>query len=293
MKQLAIISGKGGTGKTSLTAALASIAENAVFADCDIEAADLHLIFQAESIEKHEFSRSKKVKIVQDECIRCGLCFNLCRFDAIDRIRNKYYVREFSCEACDLCRKACPVMAIEQIESNMGEYYVTDSRFGKMVYGQLGVGEEISGELISHVRENARDIGQENKNDYLIIDGPPGIGINAISSIIGSDLVIIIAEPTQSGLHDLERAYQLVDSYDIDSKVIINKWNLNENMSGEIESFCNKIGIDVLIKLPFDRNIAYAMFEQKSIIEYSTDSEISILIKNTWENIQSSLNEKP
>jgi len=149
MKQLAIISGKGGTGKTSLTAAFASLVDNAVFADCDIEAADLHLIFQPESIEKYAFSRSKKVKIVQDECIRCGLCFNLCRFDAIDRIRNKYYVREFSCEACDLCRKACPVMAIEQIESNMGEYFVTDSRFGKMVFGQLGVGEEISGELIS------------------------------------------------------------------------------------------------------------------------------------------------
>jgi len=293
MRQISIISGKGGTGKTSLTAALASIVENAVFADCDIEAADLHLIFQAERIDKYEFSRSKKVKILQDECIRCGLCFNLCRFDAIDRIRNKYYVREFSCEACDLCRKACPVMAIEQIDGNMGEYYVTDSRFGKMVYGQLGVGEEISGELISHVREKGRDIGQENKNDYLIIDGPPGIGINAISSIIGSDLVIIIAEPTQSGLHDLERAYQLADSYDIDSKVIINKWNLNENMSSEIENFCNKMGLDVLTKLPFDRNVAYAMFEQNSIIEYRADSEISILIKNTWENIISSLNEKP
>jgi len=285
MKQISIISGKGGTGKTSIAASFAALADNAVFADCDVEAADLHLIFEPKVEEVFEYNSLKKVQIIQDECIRCGLCFNLCRFDAIDRIRNKYYVRTFSCEACDLCRKACPVSAIEPINKKIGEYFISSSRFGPLVYGQLAAGSEISGELISHIKDLASEIGNEKNVDFLIIDGPPGIGINAIASITGSDIVLLIAEPTQSGIHDLIRSMELVKSYDIPIKVIINKWSLNHEIAEKIENICKSENIEILAKIPYNRNVSHAMFQQKSVVEYDPNSEISLLLKEAWKKI--------
>ncbi len=286
MKQISLISGKGGTGKTSLTAAFASIATNAVFADCDVEAADLHLIFRPSIEASFEYFALKKVRIVQDECIRCGLCFNVCRFDAIDRIRNKYYVRVFSCEACDLCRKVCPVSAIEPINKKSGDYFISSSRFGPLVYGQLEVGVEVSGKLISYIRDSANNIAKSEKKDYIIIDGPPGIGINAIASVTGSDIVVIVVEPTQSGLHDMKRAYDLVDSYNVDSVVVINKWNVNKKLSDEIEIYCNTIGLKIL-KIPFNVNVTNAMYENKSIIEFDKYSDVSISIIEIWKVLSS------
>ena len=286
MKQISIISGKGGTGKTSIVSSFASLSQNSVFADCDVEAADLHLIFKPKVIESFEYNGLKKVHIIQDECIRCGLCFNLCRFDAIDRIRNKYYVRALTCEACDLCRKACPVSAIEPIDKKSGEYFISSSRFGPLVYGQLEVGEEVSGELISHIREKASNIGAEEKKDYLIIDGPPGISINAIASITGSDLALLIAEPTQSGSHDLKRSLELVNSYNIPAKVIINKWDLSPENTINMETYCKEQSIDVIAKIPFDRTVAHAMMQQKSVIEFAPKSEVSSIIKAAWLKIE-------
>jgi len=289
MKQISIISGKGGTGKTSIAASFAALANNAVFADCDVEAADLHLIFKPVVEEAFEYNSLKKVHIIQDECIRCGLCFNLCRFDAIDRIRNKYYVRTFSCEACDLCRKACPVSAIEPIDKKTGDYFISSSRFGPLVYGQLVVGAEISGELISHIKDLASEIGNENNADFLIIDGPPGIGINAIASITGSDFALLIAEPTQSGIHDLKRSIKLAATYDISVKVIINKWDLNIEIANQIEKYCMSGNIEILSKIPFDINVSHAMFQQKSVVELDETSIASESIIDAWKQLLSSI----
>ena len=285
MKQISIISGKGGTGKTSIAASFASLVNNAVFADCDVEATDLHLIFKPKVEDTFEYNSLKKVQIIQDECIRCGLCFNLCRFDAIDRIKNKYYVRTFSCEACDLCRKACPVSAIEPINKKSGEYFVSSSRFGPLVHGQLEVGAEISGELISHIKDLARGVGNKENKDFLIIDGPPGIGINAIASITGSDVALLIAEPTQSGIHDLKRSMELAKNYDIPVKVIINKWDLNPKIASQIEEYCKFESIEILVKIPYDRKVSHAMFQQESVVEYSPDSEVSLILSKAWEKL--------
>ncbi len=287
MKQIAIISGKGGTGKTSITSAFASLTNNAVFADCDVAAADLHLIFKPEIKETFDFQGATKVSIEQEDCIRCGLCFNLCRFDAIDRIRNQYYVREFSCEACDLCRKACPVSAINKIDKKAGDYFISDSRFGPMVHSQLEIGEELSGKLVALIRDNAQEIGKAENKDFLIIDGPPGIGYTAIATITGVDIALLISEPTQSGLHDLKRSIQLLDKYDIPAVVIVNKWDLNPEMTKMIEEYCKTEDIKILSKIPYSRKFTHAMIEQKTIIEFAPDCESSVLLKKAWKELVS------
>jgi MinD superfamily P-loop ATPase len=289
MKQIAIISGKGGTGKTSISASLASMASKAVFADCDVDAADLHLILMPEVQQSFDFAGAKKVNIIQDECIRCGLCYNICRFDAIDHIRNQYYVRLFSCEACDLCRKACPVNAIEQLESKAGEYYISDTRFGPLVHARLGIGEELSGKLVALVRDEAKQIAKTNKLDFLIIDGPPGIGCTAMASVTGIDLAVIVSEPTQSGLHDLKRSVELLQKFDIPLMILINKWDINPTMSLVIENYANDFGLKVVAKIPYSRLFTHAMIAQKSIIEFAPESAESNILRETWSDIKLAL----
>ncbi len=285
MKQIAIISGKGGAGKTSLTSAFGSLAKSVVFADCDVNASDLHIILNPEIEQAFDFENIKKVKIDQDECIRCGLCFNICHFNAIDRIRNQYYVREFSCAACDLCRKACPVSAIEQIEKKSGEYFISDTRFGPMVYGQLNVGEDYSSKLVAYIRDAALEILEQHKFEILLLDGPPGIGCEAISTILGTDLAVIIVNPTKSGLEYLKRSIELTDKHEIANAVIINKSDFNCDISDDIEAYCLNNNITVLGKVPYDRNFTYAMLEGKSIIEYSPESVTANMLRKIWSSI--------
>jgi len=282
MKQIAIISGKGGTGKTSITSAFAALAKKAVFADCDVNASDLHIILKPEVKQSFYFESIKKVKIEQDECIRCGLCFNICRFDAVDRIRNQYYVREFSCAGCDLCRKACPVNAIEKIDKKAGEYFISETRFGPMVHAQLGVGEDYSDKLIAFVRDHALEIVKEKELDFLLIDGPPGIGSASISTITGIDLGILVADPTQSSLHDLKRSLELLENQEIAGAIIINKSDFNSEITKEMEDYCLENNTPILGKIPYDRDFTYAMMEQKSIVEYAPESETTGIVREVW-----------
>ena len=286
MKQITVISGKGGTGKTSLTSALASVAENSVFADCDVDAADLHLIMNPEVSKKEVFPGSKKVQIDPVECIRCGLCKALCRYDAVDLTNNIYSVREFACEACDLCRKACPVDAIYINQSMTSRWFTGNTRFGEMVFARLGIGEELSGKLVAKVRDEAKAIAKEKQRDYIIVDGPPGIGCAVIASITGVDDVLVITEPTQSGLHDLDRVVSLARQFNARPSVVLNKYDLNTKVAAGIENYCRENDIKIVGRIDYDPVFTEAMVNRKSVVEYAPDSKAAAVIKTIWESIR-------
>ena len=266
MKQLTIISGKGGTGKTSITAAFASIALNTVFADCDVDAADLHLILKPEIKDTKIFHGLKIASIDKEKCTNCKKCFESCRFKAIDK---NIVLDKSLCEGCGVCAYVCPVDAIRMVERDSGFSYISDTRFGPMAHASLNTAEEASGKLVSVVRENAKKIAEEKKSDFILIDGPPGIGCPVIASITGVDLVLIVTEPTLSGIHDLKRIYDVACYFKIPSVVCINKFDINIDNSNEIEKFCRDNNIPVVGKLPYDIIMTQAMVNEKSVIEYS------------------------
>jgi len=281
MKQLTVISGKGGTGKTSITAAFASLADNAVFADCDVDAADLHLLLKPKVKKTIDFHGLKIAEINKDKCIGCKLCCNFCKFNAIDEDIN--LVKE-SCEGCGVCEYMCPVDAIQMVDRDSGFAYISMTRFGPMAHAKLKTAEEASGKLVAVVRNNAKKLAEEKKKDLIIIDGPPGIGCPVISSISDVDLVLIVTEPTLSAIHDLERILGVANHFEIPAVVCINKNDINIDNSKKIEQYCNSKGIDVVGKLPYDTVITEAMIHEKTIIEYGTGN-FSELVKNMWNNI--------
>ena len=217
-----------------------------------------------------------------DECISCGICYENCRFDAIKEKEDKYYVDSIACEGCGVCVWSCPQKAIDFNESLCGHWYVSNTRFGKMVHAKLNITSENSGKLVSTVRNKARELAQENNIDYVIIDGPPGIGCPVISSMTGVDSVIIITEPTLSGLHDMQRVIDLAKHFSIDTYVCINKNDINENITGQIKLLLKQMNIPLIGQIPYDRNITTAQINKKSIIEYS-DSAAAKAIKEMWQ----------
>ncbi len=287
MKEITILSGKGGTGKTSITAAIASVAENAVFCDNDVDAADLHLIFDPEIQEEHTFFSGYKATIHDDACTRCGICYDHCRFDAIHyKELGGLYVNHFQCEGCRLCERVCPVNAITSERNSNNYWYISDTRFGKLVHAKMGPGEENSGKLVSEIRGQAKSIAKQNGAGYVINDGPPGIGCAAISSVTGTNAVLLVIEPTHSGFHDIKRVTDLIDSFNIPSFAVINKYDINKEVVGEIVEFLAGKNIPLLAKLPFDKQMVEAMVNGKTIVEYAPDSEISQKIKEVWDKIK-------
>jgi len=287
MKEITILSGKGGTGKTSITAAIASVAENAVFCDNDVDAADLHLIFDPEIKETHTFFSGYKATIHDDACTRCGICYDHCRFDAIHyKEFGGLYVNHFQCEGCRLCERVCPVNAITSERNSNNFWYVSDTRFGKLVHAKMGPGEENSGKLVSEIRGQAKSIAKQAGNDYVINDGPPGIGCAAISSVTGTNAVLLVIEPTNSGFHDIKRVIDLIESFSIPSFAVVNKFDINPEVTAGIEIFLKDKNIPLLAKLPFDKKMVEAMVEGKTIVEYAPSSEISKKIKEVWEKIK-------
>ncbi len=286
MKQITVISGKGGTGKTSITSALATIAKNIVVADCDVDAADLFLILNPENIKEEKFLGGKVAVINNDICTNCGICKRLCKFDAISLINGKMTISDFACEGCELCMRACPEMAISMQQGDESRWFAANTRFGPMVYARLGIGEDLSGKLVSLVREKAKTIADNQNKDYLIIDGPPGIGCPVIAAITGIDTAVVVTEPSQSGLHDLKRVIRLINNFKIKPYVIINKFDINENISSIIENYCIENNIEIAAKIPFDKIFVKAMINQQSIVEFEPDSEISKIIKSVWEKIK-------
>ncbi len=291
MKELVVISGKGGTGKTSIVAAFADLAKNAVFADCDVDAADLHLILEPDVKQTSDFSGGKQASIVTEKCIGCGKCRELCKFDAInlngpanDIVAKTFTVDPVSCEGCKVCVEFCPVDAIEFNDSINGQWFISDTRFGTMVHAKLGIAEENSGKLVFLIRKETKRIAEEQKKDLIIVDGSPGIGCPVIASITGADLVLIITEPTLSGKHDLERVAELAASFNIPVLVAINKFDLNPDMATQIEKDARKQNMKVVGKIRYDKAFTKAQIMKTSVVEY-TSGAVSEDVKSLWRNV--------
>lgn len=283
--EIAIISGKGGTGKSSISAAFATIGDEVVLVDCDVDAANLYLLFNPVNEEESSFVSGHKAVIDYDLCTSCGLCMNHCRFDAISEEEGRIIISEISCDGCFLCSRICPEKAITMVANDKSMLYAGSFRNGRMVYGRLAPGEENSGKLVNVVREKAKQTAGKYELDTIILDGPPGIGCPVISTITGVDKVVVVTEPTISGLSDMKRAIEVVQKFDIPSFVIINKYDLNQAISMQIEDWCIQNNVIVAGMLPFDRQITEAMIDAKSIIEFNPESEISKKIITIWNRI--------
>ncbi len=282
MKSITVISGKGGTGKTILTASFAALAKSKVMADADVDAADLHLILKPEIEREEVFEGGKTAQISRAKCVRCGQCIVVCRYEAIS---NDFVVDPISCEGCALCYNICPVQAIKMKTSMQGRWYISNTRYGPMVHAKLGIAEENSGKLVALVRQQAKLIAERDDLEYIIVDGPPGIGCPVISSITGTDLVVVVTEPTVSGLHDLQRVVGLAQHFGIRSLVCVNKYDLNTQFTDQIEAYCKDVGADFLGKIPFDTVVTKAMVNGKPVVEYTKDGKVSEEIKRIWEQV--------
>ncbi|MDI6451509.1 ATP-binding protein [Anaerobaca lacustris] len=291
MKELVVISGKGGTGKTSITAAFASLAQNAVLADCDVDAADLHLVLEPNVREISDFSGGKQAAIDTQKCIGCGRCEDLCRFDAIrpngpgNTIAVKTYtVDPVSCEGCKVCVEFCPVDAIAFNDAINGQWFISDTRFGSMVHAKLGIAEENSGKLVTLIRQKAKEVAVEHGANLIIADGSPGIGCPVIASITGADLVLIVTEPTLSGRHDLGRVADLTASFGIRTLLCINKADINPQMTARITEEAHKRGIKMVGEIPYDDAFTKAQIMKATVPEY-TGGEVTERIKALWRQV--------
>ena len=288
MKQIVVISGKGGTGKTTIVASLAALAKNAVVADCDVDAPDLHLILKPEIKETHEF-RGSKVAVKDDsKCMDCGKCREVCRFDAVNE---NFEIDYIGCEGCGACVFVCPVNALKLEEKISGYAYISKTRYGPMSHAKLNPGEEASGKLVAVVKGNAKKIAEKEGRNLILIDGSPGIGCPVIASLSGADLALIVTEPTMSGIHDLKRILSVAKHFNVIPAVCINKYNINLNNSNKIMDFCRDAGIEVAGKIPFNPVVTGAMVAGKSVVEFS-DDEVSDEIKSMWGKINLIINLK-
>ncbi|MGD9874202.1 MAG: ATP-binding protein [Kiritimatiellia bacterium] len=270
VKELVIISGKGGTGKTSVTASFASLAKNAVLADGDVDAADLHLLLQPQIKQREEFRGGHEAVIRAEDCVGCGLCEAHCRFDAIRRDSEVYAIDPSGCEGCGVCVGICPAKAIDFPVRPGGEWYISETRCGPMVHARLTPGGENSGKLVSLVREEARKIAEERKLGLVLMDGPPGIGCPVIASITGASMVLVVTEPTLSGEHDLERVLRLTNHFRISSMVCVNKWDINPAQTEKIETMAVRLGAEVAGRICYDSGVTEAQVEGKCIVETET-----------------------
>ena len=286
MKELVIISGKGGTGKTSLMAAFASLAKNKVLCDADVDAADLHLITNPRIIRRNDFQAGNTAVINNDLCTECGLCREMCRWDAIG---DSYEVNSIGCEGCGVCVHFCPETAIEFPENTCGEWFVSDTRCGPMVHARLGIAEENSGKLVTLVRQEARKLANDRNIGLILTDGPPGVGCPVIASIGGASAVLIVTEPTVSGKHDMKRVVQLAAHFNIPALVCVNKFDLNLELTREIETYAEEKGIVCLGRIPFDQIFIKAMIQAQTILEYNTDSKAGQATKEIWQRLSTEL----
>jgi MinD superfamily P-loop ATPase len=284
MKELVVLSGKGGTGKTSIVGSLAALAERKVLADCDVDAADLHLLLNPSVKEQTRFWSGQTAHIDRDRCIECGLCQDLCRFDAI----KDYTVDPISCEGCGFCSHICPVEAVTMEENVSGHWFISETRYGPLVHARLGIAQENSGKLVAQVRQQAKQIAEEQNLEYIISDGPPGIGCPVISSLSGARLALLVTEPTLSGIHDLERVLGVCRHFGIPEVVCINKYDLNNENTRQIEGHCLRQGISIASKIPFDNVVTEALVRGMPVVEYSNGA-VSLEIERLWDIISSKL----
>jgi len=289
VKELVVISGKGGTGKTSVAAAFAVLADRPVIADCDVDAADLHLILSPQVKERHEFRSGHEAVVRQQDCIRCGLCTTHCRFDAVKMTETvpgepAFSIDPVACEGCGVCVRFCPVQAIDFPERLCGEWMVSETRCGPMVHARLGVAAENSGKLVSTVRREARRIAEEEHRPLVIVDGPPGIGCPVIASVAGASQVLVVTEPTVSGEHDLERVLSLARHFTIPAAVCVNKWDINPEMTERIENRARESGARVAGRVRYDRAVTCAQLQEQAVVETSTPAAEDI--RHIWHELR-------
>ncbi len=291
MKEIVVISGKGGTGKTSLVASFAALAEKPVLADCDVDAADLHLVLVPEIKYKEDFSGGKFAEIITDQCCNCGTCYELCRFGAIKQngsCKTQYHIDPIACEGCGVCAWFCPEKAIKYENKINGEWYLSKTRFGPMVHAKLGIAEENSGKLVTTVKKEAKDIAEKNGCSYIIVDGSPGIGCPVIASLTGANLVVIVTEPTLSGEHDLKRVIDLTRHFKIPAAICVNKADINREITERIKELANSDDLKFLGEIRYDKIVTKAQIKRTPIVEYK-DAKITHDIKTIWKNIISIL----
>jgi len=280
MKEVVVLSGKGGTGKTSIVGSLAALAHSKVLADCDVDAADLHLLLKPDVPQEFEFWSGQVAIIDEGKCTECGLCQEVCHFDAI----NDFRVDSVSCEGCGFCSHICPVEAVTMEECLAGHWFISNTRYGSLVHARLGIAQENSGKLVALVRQRAKLIAEKEGIDYIISDGPPGIGCPVISSLSGANLALLVTEPTLSGMHDLERVLGVCHHFGVLATVCINKYDLNEDNTSQIENFCHGQGVDVVSRIPFDNVFTEALVQGMPVVEYS-QGKVAQEIESLWQNI--------
>ena len=285
MKQVTILSGKGGTGKTTITASFAALSKNALFADCDVDASNLHLLLNPEIKETNEFMGLNVAYIDSEKCIQCGKCIELCRFNAIEY----YVVDPIHCEGCKTCVVNCPVEAIQFNPRISGHAYISETKYGPMSHARLTPGMENSGKLVTQVRQNATKLAEELEKDLVLVDGSPGIGCPVIASIANIDASVVVVEPTLSGIHDLKRALELLEHFEIKPMVVINKYDINEENTSDLEKFCKENNIELLGKIPFDPTVTKSMVQRTPIVEFNPDSPAAKAIIETWKRFNNLL----
>jgi MinD superfamily P-loop ATPase len=295
MKEIIVISGKGGTGKTSIVASFAALAKNAVLADCDVDAADLHLILHPRIKQTFDFTGGKRASVITDKCIGCGKCEEVCNFDAAlfngpanEVAERTYIIDPIACEGCKVCVEFCPVNAIEFNDAVNGQWFISDTRFGPMVHAKLGIAEENSGKLVSLIRKEAKKIATEQNKDMIIADGSPGIGCPVIASITGADLVLVVTEPTISAQHDLDRVVELTEHFGIPTAICINKYDINTKIAKTIEKRAGEKTLRVVGKIAYDVAVTKAQTAAKTIVEYSSDG-LKEQIVSLWDSVLKTL----
>jgi MinD superfamily P-loop ATPase len=291
-KEMTVISGKGGTGKTTVVASLALLAENKILADNDVDAADLHLLLAPEVREGHDFAGGIKAEVDPAKCTACGKCAEACHFNAITRdgpLNGKgevtYRVEPLACEGCGLCPMVCPVGAISGENNVVGRWYISGTKYGPMAHARLGIAEENSGRLVTQVRNAAGRLASDLKQEMILGDGPPGTGCPVIASVSGTDMVLIVTEPTVSGVHDMERVMKLTEHFGVRSFVVINKADLNKEQAAIIENMAKAHGSRVVGRIPFDRNVNDALMAGKTVIEYGK-GEAARAIREIWQSLR-------
>lgn len=295
MKELVVISGKGGTGKTSIVASFAALTTDAVLVDCDVDAADLHLVLEPQVLRREEFSGGKRARVESNRCVACGKCRQVCRFGAVSlsgpgnsRAATTFQIDPIACEGCGVCAWFCPEQAIAFGPVINGEWYVSETRHGPMVHAKLGIAEENSGKLVSTVRQQARKIAHDRKRDLIIIDGPPGIGCPVIASITGTSLILVVTEPTVSGLHDLNRVADLAKHFGIPGMVSVNKWDLNPKMTATIEAQALSRRLPIAGRVRYDRRVTEAQIHRQSVVEYQ-DNGCAEDMREVWNAVRTAL----
>lgn len=295
MKELVVLSGKGGTGKTSIVASFAALYEDKVVADCDVDAADLHLVLSPRTTNWKAFHGSKLAIIDQDGCTACGECAEVCRFDAIiqgsdpaDPSRTKYSVDPLACEGCGACVIVCPPDTIRLEDAMTGEWAVSESRLGPLIHARLGIGQESSGKLVTMVRSQAARVARERGAALSLIDGSPGIGCPVIASLTGADLALVVTEPTVSGLHDMERVAGVAKKLGVPVTVSINKHDINPDAAARIEAWCASSGIPVAARIPYDDAVTAAQVNGLSVVEHG-DGPAATAIRDLWSSVSATL----